>query len=308
MAVCDTSSFPYIASAVLGFMIMSFTGRLGKAIKFYTKGILALNIMIFSATYGVFCSIVLSICGKRDYSQYSVARLYYTLLSFFLRLRIEVDRPELLSKLPAVLISNHQSEMDVYILGKVFPPKCVVTAKKSLKYVPFLGWFMSASGTFFLDRANRKEALTTLNKALTDLKKRQGGIFMFPEGTRSNSPTPTLLPFKKGAFHLAVQGQIPIVPLVVSNTSNIYSLKLQNFNTGTIKIKVLDPIPTSGLTKDDVPDLCLKTEELMRKAVVDLGMSEVAGEPKQKNKTAGNLPLSEEETINESTSLLEAQK
>ncbi|QPG77314.1 hypothetical protein FOA43_004723 [Brettanomyces nanus] len=284
------------------FATMCFINRTGKAIKFYVKGFVALTVILFSASYGMVASIFLSMVGRTHYAQYSVARLYYTLLSFLLGLRIDVDRPEILSKLPAVLICNHQSEMDIYVLGKVFPPNCTVTSKKSLMYVPILGWFMYLSGTFFLDRANREESVHTLDLALKDLKEREGGVYMFPEGTRSYSSTPTLLPFKKGAFHLAVQGQIPIIPLVVSNTSNIYSLKLHNFNRGTIKVRVLDPIPTVGLTKDDVSKLCHDTEEKMRAAVMALGMSEVRGEPKKTTHLVGNT------TYDESAPLLSSHK
>jgi lysophosphatidate acyltransferase len=192
--------------------------------------------------------------------------------------KINIDRPELLEKLPAILISNHQSELDIYMLGRIFPQRCVVTAKKQLKYLPFLGWFMSASGTFFLDRSNKQSAIDTLNNALKRLREDKGGLFMFPEGTRSYSSKPTLLPFKKGAFHLAVQAQIPIIPLVVSNTSNVYSMKSFNFNRGEINIRVLDPIPTEGLTKDDVPRLTEEVYEKMNKVIHELGMSKVYGE------------------------------
>ncbi|TID28712.1 hypothetical protein CANINC_002339 [Pichia inconspicua] len=257
---------------------MSFVGKLLKKFKFITKGVVALNILLISATYGFLSSIFLTIIGKKDISQWSTARFYYNLFSFIMGTNINIDRPELLEKLPAILISNHQSELDIYMLGRIFPKKCVVTAKKQLKYIPFLGWFMSASGTFFLDRSNKESAIQTLNKALDKLKTNKGGLFMFPEGTRSYSNKPILLPFKKGAFHLAVQAQIPIIPLVVSNTSNIYSLKEYNFNRGEINIKVLDPIPTEGLTKDDVTKLTHEVYDKMNQAVSELGMSKVYGE------------------------------
>lgn len=235
--------------------------------------------------------------------------------------KINIDRPELLEKLPAILISNHQSELDIYMLGRIFPKKCVVTAKKQLKYIPFLGWFMSASGTFFLNRSNKQSAIQTLNKALDKLKTNKGGLFMFPEGTRSYSTKPVLLPFKKGAFHLAVQAQIPIIPLVVSNTSNIYSLKEYNFNRGEINIKVLDPIPTEGLTKDDVTKLTQDVYDRMNEAVTELGMSKVYGddpvtheEPEENNEEETEVEetpvstksaLSTDSTgLNENTSLL----
>jgi lysophosphatidate acyltransferase len=257
---------------------MSFLSKIFKKFKFITKGIVALNVLLVSATYGVLCSIFFTILGKRDLAQWSTARFYYHLFSFIMGMKINVDKPELLEKLPAILVSNHQSELDIYMLGRIFPPKCVVTAKKQLKYLPFLGWFMSASGTFFLDRSNKKSAIDTLNEALNQLKLNKGGLFMFPEGTRSYSSKPVLLPFKKGAFHLAVQAQIPIIPLVVSNTSNLYSIKLFNFNRGEINIKVLDPISTEGLTKDDVPKLTEEIYTKMNKAVSELGMSKLRGD------------------------------
>ncbi|ODV85290.1 hypothetical protein CANARDRAFT_28555 [[Candida] arabinofermentans NRRL YB-2248] len=209
-------------------------------------------------------------------------------------IKININGAEKLEGLPAILISNHQSEMDILILGKVFPKKCVVTAKKQLKYIPFLGWFMSLSGTFFLDRSNKEKAISTLNNALSDLKENKGGLYMFPEGTRSYAQKPTLLPLKKGAFHLAVQAQIPIIPLVVSNTSNIYSISQKNFNTGTINIEVLDPIETKGLTKDDVNRLVEETQSKMQAAIMSLGMSEVDGEERQ-------IRLTDEEAVTQST-------
>lgn len=257
---------------------MTFLGGILKKFKFITKGVVALNILLVSAIYGVLSSVFLSLIGKRDISQWSTARFYYTLFSFIMGTRINIDRPNLLENLPAILISNHQSELDIYMLGRIFPKRCVVTAKKQLKYIPFLGWFMAASGTFFLDRSNKEKAIQTLNNALDNLKANKGGLFMFPEGTRSYSSKPALLPFKKGAFHLAVQAQIPIIPLVVSNTSNLYSTKLYNFNRGEINIKVLDPIPTEGLTKDDVAKLTQDVYEKMNKVVAELGMSKVYGE------------------------------
>ncbi|KAG0683022.1 1-acylglycerol-3-phosphate O-acyltransferase [Pichia californica] len=299
---------------------MSFFGNLFKKIKFITKGIVALNVLLVSATYGVLCSIYFTIIRKRDLAQWSTARFYYYLFSFIMGMKINVDKPELLEKLPAILISNHQSELDIYMLGRIFPQKCVVTAKKQLKYIPFLGWFMSASGTFFLDRSNRESAIHTLNNALNTLKENKGGLFMFPEGTRSYSSNPILLPFKKGAFHLAVQAQIPIIPIVVSNTSNLYSIKLFNFNSGEINIKVLDPIPTEGLTKDDVPKLTEEVYEKMNNVVKELGMSNIYGEhvslPENEYTEEGEIELNNESNnvpassstdgtlVSESTSLL----
>jgi len=72
-----------------------------------------------------------------------------------------------------------------------------------------------------------------------------------------------MLPFKKGAFHLAVQAQVPIIPVVVANYSNVLNMKRKIFRKGTIPIKVLEPISTKGRTKEDVDALLGETRTRM---------------------------------------------
>lgn len=292
-----------------------------KNIKFTTKAIIAIIVTLISAIYGVLCSVFFTIIGKKHLAQWSTARFYYHFFGKTFGIKIKIDRPEILEKLPAILISNHQSELDVYLLGRLFPQSCVVTAKKQLKYVPFLGWFMSLSGTFFIDRSSRENTRRTLDNALQELKTKKGGLYMFAEGTRSYATKPTLLDFKKGAFHLAVQAGIPIIPICISNTSSLYSPKLKNFNTGTINVKVLDPIETSNLTTEDVSKLTEDTRNKMEKVIMELGMSPLDGETSSfpEPSTPSIVPASEatsstghsspsvvveEENVGESTSLL----
>ena len=138
---------------------------------------------------------------------------------------------------PAVFIGNHQTELDVLMLGCIFPKYCSVTAKKSLKSVPFLGWFMSLSGSVFIDRSNSNDARAAMAGAANEITTEKQSVYMFPEGTRSYSKEPTLLPFKKGAFHLAVQAGVPIVPVVVANYSHVLYMKGWRFRSGSIPVK-----------------------------------------------------------------------
>lgn len=87
---------------------------------------------------------------------------------------------------------------------------------------------------------------------------------MFPEGTRSYSSTPVLLPFKKGAFHLAVDAQVPIVPVVAANYADILSVRERRFRSGTVRVKILPPVKTEGLKPEDV-------EALVERVRVDMG-------------------------------------
>lgn len=96
---------------------------------------------------------------------------------------------------------------------------------------------MVLSKTIFLDRANRETARTALDGAAKQMQTERQSAFIFPEGTRSYSTKAEMLPFKKGAFHLAVQAQVPIVPVVVANYSNVLNLKAKIFNAGAIPVK-----------------------------------------------------------------------
>ena len=124
----------------------------------------------------------------------------------------------------------------------MFPRYTSVSAKKSLKNVPFLGWFMSLSGTVFIDRVDRSQALKAFEGAATEMTEHGQNVFIFPEGTRSYAEKPVLLPFKKGAFHLAVQAGVDILPVVVENYSKILDVKAMRFNSGTIRVKGICPL------------------------------------------------------------------
>lgn len=144
---------------------------------------------------------------------------------------------EHLSTRPAVFIGNHQSELDVLLLGTIFPPHCAVTAKKSLARVPFLGWFMALSGTVFIDRANRETALKAFDAAAQEMRRERQSVFIFPEGTRSYAERPELLPFKKGAFHLAVKAGVDVVPVVAGVYAGVMRAGKRRFEAGVIPVK-----------------------------------------------------------------------
>lgn len=108
-------------------------------------------------------------------------------------------------------------------------------AKKELQWMPLLGQFMTLSGTVFIDRKNNTRAFDSLAAAGETIKSRKTSLWVFPEGTRTNKPESDLKQFKKGAFHLAVQGGVPIVPVVCQNYWHLYHSGI--FESGTLKIK-----------------------------------------------------------------------
>lgn len=274
-------------------------------LKFYLKSTIFAFLILFCSLYGVIISIPLKLLGLSKFSQYLVAKAFYFTLSKALGVHVNIENAHFLNSNPAIYISNHQSALDILILGKVFQPGFTVTGKSSLKYIPFLGWFMYLSGTFFLNRSKSDKARQVLNSALSNLKKNDRGLFIFPEGTRSTLTTLDLLPFKKGAFHLAKSGKIPVVPVVVSNTSNIFSASKKIFNRGTINIKVLEPLKTDQLeTNEDVTNFTNNIRDSMIKELKIIGYSKLRNQENDQNVSdidATVVESSEETVVNEPT-------
>ncbi|KAK3296228.1 uncharacterized protein B0H64DRAFT_424706 [Chaetomium fimeti] len=251
----------YIALTIFFYMLSAVISKAA----FVARLLASYLALIISSAYGVSAAIALRAIGLNQLTQWTVARSFKFLMGLSTGVTFEIEDPNnhLKNVRPAVFLGNHQTELDVLMLGCMFPKYCSVTAKASLKKVPLLGWFMALSGSVFLDRANSKDARQAMQGAANEIREKRQSVYMFPEGTRSYSKEPMLLPFKKGAFHLAVQAQVPIIPVVAANYSHILWVKGMVFNAGRIPCKVLDPIPTVGLTASDVDELARSTRELM---------------------------------------------
>lgn len=204
---------------------------------FYARLLVAWSCLAVCAATGVFSSIVLRIAGYGGLSQWAVGRCFKYTMLYTLGIEFVIQGEEHLRARPAVYVGNHQTELDVLMLGWVFPKYCSVSAKKSVKYIPFLGWFMALSNTVFIDRKNKEQALAAFDSAADMMKREKHSVYIFPEGTRSYASRPELLPFKKGAFHLAVKAQVPIVPIVVANYSNVLHVQSRTFKKGKIPVK-----------------------------------------------------------------------
>ncbi|TXT13406.1 hypothetical protein VHUM_00773 [Vanrija humicola] len=227
-------------------------------------------LLVFTGFVATFESIICALLGQRSNTNYYVARTFWHLAGPIIGWNFEVEGEEhllaLADKPPkersAVLIGNHQHVIDILYLGRIFPKHAAIMAKKSLKLVPGLGTFMMLSNTVFIDRKNNKSAVQAMNDAGQEMKRKGVSLFIFPEGTRHLAAEPELLPFKKGAFYLAVQSGAPIIPIVVES---YYKLLRPGhyFKRGTLKIKILPPIPTADLETTDIAKLVEKTRDQM---------------------------------------------
>ncbi|PIL37422.1 hypothetical protein GSI_01116 [Ganoderma sinense ZZ0214-1] len=258
--------------------------------RYYVRIGLYLSTLGVCSIWGVICSITMGIAGRRFDVFYVIARSFYFLASRVIGIRLIVEGEEHLDTRPAVLVGNHQSMLDILYLGRIFPRRASIMAKKELQWSPFLGQFMTLAGAVFVDRGNNARAVRSLTAAGEIMKQRKSSLWLFPEGTRSMRPYPDMLPFKKGAFHTAVQAQVPIVPVICENYWRLYRKGV--FENGTLRVKVLPPVPTEGLTAADVPDLAIRVHDMMVESLREISAPPPPGtEPKSTLPAVTPTPL-----------------
>lgn len=153
------------------------------------------------------------------------------------------------SRRPAIFVFNHQSQLDMPIMGALLRKDFTGVAKQSLQANPVFGPIGYLADVAFIDRgdpAAARQALAPVVEAL-----RSGtSLAVAPEGTRSG--TGELGEFKKGPFHMAIQGQVPMVPVVIRNAYEIMVPHSYLLNPGTVDVAVLPPIDTSTWTTETV--------------------------------------------------------
>lgn len=138
-----------------------------------------------------------------------------------------------------IFMSNHESQMDPPVLVAALPIPAVFIAKKELQYVPFIGWAGWAAGVIFIDRGNRERAIRSIRDAAQQIR---GGknVVIFPEGTRSRSGQ--MLPFKKGGFALAIEADVPIVPMATVGGFRVLASGSLRIRPGRYKLLMGEPV------------------------------------------------------------------
>ncbi|KAL9085549.1 MAG: hypothetical protein Q9159_004647 [Coniocarpon cinnabarinum] len=197
-----------LIGSIVGLLVLEAMSSM-PVLGFYSRCILSFLCMAACALYGVFASIFLRIIGYGGLSQWTVARAFKWTMRFMVGVQFVIQDEHHLKTRPAVLIGNHQTK------------------------------------TVFIDRGNRKSAHATFDSAARMMQRERQCVFIFPEGTRSYTAEAEMLPFKKGAFHLAIQAGVPIIPVEAD------------------EMIVLPPVPTEGLTAADVDELCNRVRKSM---------------------------------------------
>jgi 1-acyl-sn-glycerol-3-phosphate acyltransferase len=165
-------------------------------------------------------------------------------------IHLEVDGQEHLAH-PAVIVANHQSLLEAFIVPAVVTPKTRMVGKKELARIPFFGWAFRATGQILVDRADAAGARASIDASLANLP---AGVSLFvcPEGTRSKDGS--LLPFKKGAFHMAIQLKMPVVAMTMDGAHRILPKHAWFPHPGTVRVLISPPIDTSAWTVEHIDE------------------------------------------------------
>lgn len=199
---------------------------------------------------------------KAIHVAHKVSRFWASTLltALFIRLRIK-NKALLDPNKKYVAIANHLSQLDVPAYAVACRPAVRFLAKAELGKIPLMGYVIRR--TYFLvkreDKSDRVKTMAALQKSLEG----GAGLFICPEGTRNRTDAP-LLPFKDGAFRLAIQAQVPLAVLVIYNSSKRNSPKIPlSLIPGTIDAEWLEVIETKGMTENDVEALKTRVRKNM---------------------------------------------
>jgi 1-acyl-sn-glycerol-3-phosphate acyltransferase len=149
---------------------------------------------------------------------------------------------------PFVAVCNHESLADVLIVGTL-PFDMKWLSKEEIARVPFIGWMMRMAGDVLVRRSDRRSRGESYDNLLEWIA-RGASVMLFPEGTRSRDGE--MLPFRSGAFRLAIETGRPIQPLAVSGTRRAIRADSLLFGRARVTVRILPQVPTDGLVPEDV--------------------------------------------------------
>ena len=152
---------------------------------------------------------------------------------------------------PYVAVSNHISYADIFLISHL-PWEMKWLAKDTVFKIPVMGWIMRMAGDIEVVRGNRESIISAI-KGCRDRLAKKVSVMIFPEGTRSK--TGELQPFKDGAFRIAIEAGVPILPIAVAGTRDAMEKGTFRFRRADAVCRVLPPVDTKGLTIADLPAL-----------------------------------------------------
>jgi putative phosphoserine phosphatase/1-acylglycerol-3-phosphate O-acyltransferase len=182
-----------------------------------------------------------------------------------------------------VFVFNHQSKADVIIVSKLIRRDIAGIGKQEIKKeTPILGMVLELGGVIFIDRGDAKSAIQSMSPLVDAMRKEGKSVVLAPEGTRTVSPK--MAPFKKGAFHLAMQAGVPMVPIVIHNAGDVAPKGDFVFRSATVEVEVLPPVDTSDWRVETVAEHVREVRNMFARTLGQPEEKETTAKPKAKTK------------------------
>jgi 1-acyl-sn-glycerol-3-phosphate acyltransferase len=198
---------------------------------------------------------------------YSPVGLFVRLGLALVGVKVEViGRDKLDPAQPYIFTPNHQSLIEVPMFITYLGRNPAYLGKKEVFKYPIFGYGIRLIGVVPVDRSNSPAAVESA-KAATELLRKGKSYVVYPEGTRS--PDGRLLPFKKGAFMMAIDAGVPVVPVTVSGATAIMPKAKVEVHPSTVRLTIHDPIPTTGYSRENVAELIERVRTQVLSALED---------------------------------------
>ena len=193
-------------------------------------------------------ALVLGVAFKWRSAMWGLGHFGATLSLALAGIRYRVSGRDNVPQTAVVFCSNHESNVDPPVLFKALHRRLHILYKAELHKFPIMGTVFDVGGFIPIERRDRESAMRSIALGAESL--RAGNSFLiFPEGTRSR--TGDLLPFKKGGFIMAIQAQVPIVPVAISGGRAAMLKGSPIVRPVKVNVRIGKPVPTTGLTLDD---------------------------------------------------------
>ncbi|MFC2136691.1 lysophospholipid acyltransferase family protein [Bacteroidota bacterium] len=207
-----------------------------------------LNTIIFALL-----AVIFSLLINQKTGSYIGGALWSKINTIFTPMLISVKGKQHINKDTSyIIIANHQSFWDIFAIYGWLGLDIKWVMKKELRKIPGIGFGSEKVGHIFIDRSNRKKAIESINEAKTKLVNGTS-VVIFPEGTRSR--TGEMGKFKKGAFKLAIDLDLPILPITIIGTQNIFPSGTLNLMPGKVKMNIHSPIDTTAYSDNNILEL-----------------------------------------------------
>ena len=230
----------------------------------YVWLVLAPLISILSLVFG-FTAVAAAVLVSQSFSSRYVARTWAKLCAWLTPIFVTVEGQEnARAGQSYIVVSNHESQYDILLIYGWLDMDVKWVMKKELRKIPGIGIGCEKVGHIIVDRSDPEQARAAINDALQLLGKGIGILF-FPEGTRNRDGR--LLPFKKGAFRIAIDADLPVMPVTILGTREVMPAKTMRLFPGRVKVVVHPAIEHREIDLEHMRDLMLATRDAIASAL-----------------------------------------